>query len=206
MHHRKLSASLDNPNCATDSTPKIVQMDSFRLKSRASRRSSYFAIDHSDEISPNSFSSPLSNIGRISIPDCRSSFEKCRYSTTAQSTPRCLAPSTPTKSVCGVTEGEFRRRFANSTNCPNYMNNTQCFEAKVRSQSTPKQRPELMGSSKRLPLSELVIEQSRASLSSIKMRKAEEEFSFKRAVVGRLDRSLELSREGERDFYFQNKW
>lgn len=63
-----------------------------------------------------------------------------------------------------------------------------------------------MGSSKRLPLSELVIEQSRASLSSVKMRKAEEEFSFKRAVVGRLDRSLELSREGERDFYFQNKW
>ncbi|KAK8935366.1 hypothetical protein KSP39_PZI013122 [Platanthera zijinensis] len=100
------------------------------------------------------------------------------------------APSTPVKSVCGMTEGDFRKRLINSIDCPNYMTSTRSFEAKVRSQSAPKQRPEDPGSSKRLPLSELVMEQSRASLSGVRMRKMEEEFSFKKAVLGRLDRCL----------------
>ncbi|KAL0906123.1 hypothetical protein M5K25_024588 [Dendrobium thyrsiflorum] len=205
FHRRKLSTSLEDVNCTSDGSPQVVQIDLLRPKSRSSQRTSYCPTDNYDEISPNSVSS-LPNIGRISIPDCQFSSEKCRHSSTAHSTPRCLAPSTPTRSVCGMIDGGFHRRFINSINRPNYMNNTQCFEAKMRSQSTPKQRPDLMGSCKRLPLSELVIEQSRASLSSIRMGKDEEELSVKRVVVGRLDRSLDLSRDEERDFNLQMKW
>lgn len=201
FHGRRFSSSIDNPG-----SPKIVHIDSCRPKSKTSRRAGHSLIDYSDEIFPNSMSSPLPNLGRISLPDRRIPVDKCRYSSTAQSTPRCFAPSTPVKSVCGMTEGDFRRRLISSIDCPNYMTSTRSFEAKVRSQSAPKQRPEEPGSSKRLPLSELVIEQSRASLSGIRMRKVEEEFSFKKAVLGRLDRCLELNREAERDFYLQKKW
>ncbi|PKU59610.1 protein IQ-DOMAIN 14-like [Dendrobium catenatum] len=196
FHRRKQSTSLYDVNCTSDGSPQVVQIDLFRPKSRSSGRTSYHPTDNNDEISPSSVSS-LPKIGRISIPDCQLSFEKCRHSSTAHSTPRCIAPSTPTRSVCGMIDGGFHR--------PNYMNNTQCFEAKMRSQSTPKQRPDLMGSSNRLPLSELVIEQARASLSSIRMGK-DEELSIKRVVVGRLDRSLlDLSRDRERDFHLQKK-
>ncbi|KAK8956204.1 hypothetical protein KSP40_PGU009722 [Platanthera guangdongensis] len=202
FHGRRLSSGgVDNPG-----RPKIVQIDSCHPNSRSSQRASHSLLDHSDEIFPNSISSPLPNLGRISLPDRRFPIDKCRYSSTAQSTPRGFAPSTPVKSVCGMTEGHFRKRLINSIDYPNYMTSTRSFEAKVRSQSAPKQRPEDPGSSKRLPLSELVMEQSRASLSGMRMRKMEEEFSFKKAVLGRLDRCLELNRDAERDFYLQKKW
>lgn len=78
--------------------------------------------------------------------------------------------------------------------------------AKVRSQSAPKQRPELAGPRKRVPsnLDEAV--ESRASLSGVQSRKscsqAQGAFDFKRAVVERLDRSVELGS----DYYLQRMW
>ncbi|ONK80756.1 uncharacterized protein A4U43_C01F21360 [Asparagus officinalis] len=199
VHSRRLSGNLDN---GFDRSPKIVEIDTCRPKSRSSRsRISPSVIDSTEDSMNLSW-----NISSISIPDTARNFHDFdyRYSSTAQSTPRylCIAPSTPAKSVCGG-DGGF--------NCPNYMSNTRSFEAKVRSQSAPKQRPEL-GPRKRLPLSEVLIE-SRASLSGVGMQRscarAQEVaagFNFKSAVVDRLDRSLEFGRETERDYYLQRKW
>jgi len=227
FHSRRLSGNLDNMNNGFDRSPKIVEIDTCRPKSRSSRsRTSPSLIDSTEEMTLNSISSPLpcQIPARISIPDCCSfqdydwclTGDKCRYSSTAQSTPRYMnsagiAPATPAKSVSAA-DGVFRR-FLNSHNCPNYMANTHSFEAKVRSQSAPKQRPEHTGPlRRRVPLSEVLIE-SRASLSGIGMQRsctrAQESaaFNFKSAVVDRLDRSLELGKgEAERDFYLQRKW
>ncbi|PKA46821.1 Protein IQ-domain 14 [Apostasia shenzhenica] len=221
LHSRRLSANLDRTSSGFDRSPKIVEMDTCRPKSRSARRTVSPTIETSDETPhPSISSSPLRCLfsSRISIPDCRQfsdlewSFpvDKCRYSSTTHSTPRCVntaggGPPTPAKSICGTNDGVVRQ-FLNSNNCPSYMASTESFEAKVRSQSAPKQRPEPPVSRKRLPLAELVIEQSRASLSSVGMQKTQEAFNFKSAVVGRIDRSLQLNREAERDFYLQNKW
>ncbi|XP_010925519.1 protein IQ-domain 26 [Elaeis guineensis] len=222
VHSRRLSASLDNASNGFDRSPKIVEIDTCRPRSRSSRRTSPSVLDLADELPPQSISSPLpcQIPSRISIPDCRNfqdydwclTGEKCRFSATAQSTPRYMnsagtMPVTPAKSL-SVAEGVFRR-FLNTSHCPSYMANTQSFEAKVRSQSAPKQRPEPAGIRKRLPLSEVMVE-SRASLSGVGMQRSctrvQEAFNFKSAVVGRLDRSSELSREAEREFYLQRKW
>jgi Protein of unknown function (DUF4005) len=197
-YSRRLSASVES---GFDHSPKIVEIDTVRPKSRSSRRTCPSVLDISDDLPP------------ISIPSSRnfndydwgfSGIEKCRYSVTAQSTPRYMnfsnaTPGTPAKSV------------ANLSNCPNYMINTQSFEAKVRSQSAPRQRPESVESNrKRVPLSEVMLE-SRASLSGVGMQKSchkvqQEVFNFKNAVVDRLDRSTDLSQETEREFYIQRKW
>ncbi|KAG0495936.1 hypothetical protein HPP92_000575 [Vanilla planifolia] len=192
FQRRRNSISLENPD-----SPKILQIDPCLLNSRSSRRASCSMMDSAFSPLP----SPCSR--RISTPDHEWCFPtvKCRYSATAHSTPRCMnsgggiAPSTPAKTVCGGGEKEFRR-ILNPANGPNYMSNTRSFEAKVRSQSLPKQRGLTVGSRKRLPLSEVVVEQARASLGSA--------MSSKNALVGKLDRYLELSREMERDFYLQN--
>lgn len=222
VHSRRLSASLDNASNGFDRSPKIVEIDTCRPRSRSSRRTSPSVLDLADELPPQSISSPLpcQIPSRISIPDCRNfqdydwclTGEKCRFSATAQSTPRYMnstgtMPATPAKSL-SIAEGVFRR-FLNTSNCPSYMANTQSFEAKVRSQSAPKQRPEPAGTRKRLPLSEVMVE-SRASLSGVGMQRSctrvQEAFNFKSAVVGRLDRSSELTREPEKEFYLQRKW
>ncbi|KAJ3693847.1 hypothetical protein LUZ60_009327 [Juncus effusus] len=193
-YSRRLSASLE---AGLDRSPKIVEIDTVRPKSRSSRRTSPSNFDPSEDLPP------------ISIPSSRNlqDYDWCRYSVTAQSTPRYMnssniMPVTPAKSV------------ANLQNFPNYMVNTQSFEAKVRSQSAPKQRPEpVVFNRKRVPLSEVMVE-SRASLSGAGMQKScykaqqeqQEVFNFKSAVVDRLDRSLDLGREPEREFYMQRKW
>ncbi|XP_072983049.1 protein IQ-domain 26-like isoform X1 [Typha latifolia] len=220
FHSRRLSASTD---IGFDRSPKIVEIDTCRPKSQSSRRTSPTVVDPNEDTPAIPVSSPLpSRIpAQILIPNSRDfedydwylPGEQCRYSATAQSTPRYAnvsgkIPITPAKSVCGDANGGFRR-FWNLPNCPNYMANTQSFEAKVRSQSAPKQRPEPAMVRKKLPLSEAMLE-SRASLSGVGMqrscRRVQESFDFKTAVVGRLDRSMDLSKEVERDFYFQGKW
>ncbi|XP_072965169.1 protein IQ-domain 26-like isoform X1 [Typha angustifolia] len=221
FHSRRLSTSLDN---GFDRSPKIVEIDTYRPKSRSSRRTSPSAFDPNEEFHLISMSSPLPRQAppRISIPNCRNfqdydwcpPGEQCRFSVTAHNTPRYMhssgnLPITPSKSVSGA--DAVLRRFLN--NCPNYMANTQSFEAKVRSHSAPKQRPapspEPAATRKRLPLSEVMVE-SRASLSSVGMQKAcpqvQEAFNFKSAVLNRLDKSLELCKEVDREFYLQRKW
>ncbi|KAF8393457.1 hypothetical protein HHK36_021701 [Tetracentron sinense] len=205
IHSRRLSTSLETAINTFEESPKIVEIDTGRPKSR-SRRTNTSMSDSGEDPSSQTLSSPLPchHIpARLSIPDCRNfqdydwgfTGEECRFST-AQSTPRFVnsggsnAPVTPAKSVC--TDSFFRRY----SNFPNYMANTQSFRAKARSHSAPKQRPEA-GVKKRLTLNEMV--ESRASLSGIRMQRScsqiQEAFNFKNAVMSRLDRSSEFVRE-----------
>ncbi|KAM0933625.1 putative IQ motif, EF-hand binding protein [Dioscorea sansibarensis] len=215
----------DTSSNSFDRSPKIVEIDTGRPKSRSSRRTSANLIDSAEEILLPSVSSPLPcHIpARILIPEHKNyqefdwcfANEKCRSSVTAQSTPRYMnsnsmaVPVTPAKSVSAA-DGVFRR-FLNAGNGPNYMANTQSFEAKVRSQSAPKQRPEpIAGLRKRLPLTEMI--GSRASLSGVGMQRsctqAQEAFNFKSAVIGRLDRSADLARDSDKEYhhYLERKW
>ncbi|KAK8938973.1 hypothetical protein KSP39_PZI010913 [Platanthera zijinensis] len=84
-----------------------------------------------------------------------------------------------------------------------YMSNTRAFEAKVRWQSVPKQRPEQSGSRKRVPLGEVAVEQSRASLSCVGVQRSysqDENLSFGGELRGRkLD-------DGSQGFYLRRRW
>ncbi|KAK2971121.1 hypothetical protein RJ640_008545 [Escallonia rubra] len=177
FHSKRLSASYDNAFSSLEESPKIVEIDTYKPRSR-SRRMHNSASDSSDELHYQNMSSPLPCPlpGRISIPECRhlQDFEwnfvrdECKFST-AQSTPRLAnsgrshVPVTPPKSVCG--DGFFRPY----SNYPSYMANTQSFRAKLRSHSAPKQRPE-PGPKKRLSLDEIMA--SRTSLSGVKMQRS----------------------------------
>ncbi|XP_042492792.1 protein IQ-domain 26-like [Macadamia integrifolia] len=214
IHSRRLSASLENAINNLDESPKIVEMDTCRPRSR-SRRTNTSMWDSGEDPPYQTISSPLpcQIPGRLSIPEGRNypdfdwvlTGDECRFST-AHSTPRFAnsggsnAPVTPAKSVCA--ESFFR----NYSNFPNYMANTQSFRAKVRSYSAPKQRPE-PGPKKKLSLNEMV--ESRASLSGVRMQRSssqvQDAFHFKNAVMGRLDKSVDLVRDSERD-YLERRW
>ncbi|KAM6583297.1 hypothetical protein CsatB_010299 [Cannabis sativa] len=209
IHSRRLSASLDTSFTTIDESPKIVEVDTGRPKSR-SRRTNTSVSDFGDDPSCQALSSPLPCRipTRISIPDCRNCQEsewgftgdECRFST-AQSTPRFLnsaasnAPTTPAKSVCAD------NYFRGYGNYPNYMANTKSFKAKLRSYSAPKQRPE-PGPKKRLSLNELM--ESRNSLSGVRMQRScsqvQDAISFKNTVMGKLDRCSDVGRETERTY------
>ncbi|CAK9172718.1 unnamed protein product [Ilex paraguariensis] len=203
-HSRRLSASFETAINAIDESPKIVEVDTGRPKSR-SRRSSTWVSDSGYDPYGQTLSSPFPSRfpARLSIPDCRNCHDsgwgligdECRFST-AQSTPRfansCGSndPVTPAKSVC---VDSFFRQYANY---PNYMANTKSFKAKLRSQSAPKQRPE-PGPKKRLSLNEMM--DSRNSLSGVRMQKScsqvQEVINFKNAVMGKLERSTYFVRD-----------
>ncbi|KAK4365610.1 hypothetical protein RND71_013490 [Anisodus tanguticus] len=189
FHSKRLSTSNETSYDGFDESPKIVEIDTYRTKSRSRRMNNPSMSESGDEQHYNAMSSPLPCPlpARLSIPDCRHlqdvnwSFladEQCKFAS-AQSTPRFAgsgrsnAPPTPAKSVCG--DGYFRPY----SNFPNYMSNTQSFRAKLRSHSAPKQRPE-PGPKKRLSLNEIMA--SRTSFSGVRMQKSctqvQEEYCF----------------------------
>lgn len=158
-----------------DESPKIVEIDTYKPRSRSRRFTALSECD--EEFHYQAISSPLPcPISARIIPESKThqdfdwyfNGEECRFST-AQSTPRFAnsvrsnAPATPAKSVCG--DSYFRPY----SNFPNYMANTQSFKAKLRSHSAPKQRPE-PGQKKRLSLNELMA--ARNSISSVRMQRS----------------------------------
>ncbi|BAT72877.1 hypothetical protein VIGAN_01032000 [Vigna angularis var. angularis] len=210
IHSRRLSSSFDatmnNANNSVDGSPKIVEVDTGRPKSR-SRRSNTSMSDFGDDPSFQTLPSSLP-FTHLSIPNHRTFLdsewgltgEECRFST-AQSTPRfttnscscgslVVAPMTP-KSVCN--ENFFYGQYHNF---PNYMASTQSFKAKLRSHSAPKQRPD-PGSKKRLTLDEMM--ESRSILSGTRMQRScsqiQEAINFKNAVMSKLQKSTEFGRE-----------
>ncbi|XWS16280.1 hypothetical protein CRYUN_Cryun34aG0071700 [Craigia yunnanensis] len=175
IHSKRLSASIQIN--AYDDSPKIVEIDTFKTKSR-SHRYNIALPECGNDLPYQTISSPLPCPvpARASIPNCQNlndyewcfTGDECRFST-AHSTPRfantarCNAPTTPVKSVCG---DSYFRTYSNS---PNYMANTQSFKAKLRSHSAPKQRPE-PGAKKRLSLNEVMA--ARNSISGVRMNKS----------------------------------
>lgn len=216
FHSRQLSASMESAVNGFDESPKIVEIDTCRPKSR-SRRMNVSVSECGDDPTYQNLSStfPSQTPARLSIPECRSyrdldwglALDECRFST-AQSTPRFAypagsqtgMPATPAKSVC---EETFFQRYSNF---PNYMANTKSFRAKLRSHSAPKQRPE-PAPKKKISLNELV--ESRASLSGVRMQKScsrvQEAYSLKSAVLGKLERVGEFGRDPDAD-YSQRRW
>lgn len=210
-----MSGSFDT---TIDESPKIVEVDTGRPKSR-SRRTNTWASDSSDDpYGQTVLSSPLPSRvpARISIPECRNCHDsdwgltgdECRFST-AQSTPRFAnsigsnVAVTPAKSVC--LDSIFRPYM--SSNSPSYMANTQSFKAKLRSHSAPKQRPE-PGPKKKLSLHEMM--EARSSLSGVKMQRScsqvQEVISFKNAVMGNFNKSTDFGKASDRDYYLDGKW
>ncbi|OWM77755.1 protein IQ-DOMAIN 14-like [Punica granatum] len=180
FHSKRLSASYDPPMNGFDESPKIVEIDTIKPRSR-SRRMNNVLVECGEDFAYNGISSPLPYPlpARLSVPESRQledyewyyPVDECRFST-AQSTPRFAnslrsnTPATPAKSACG---DSFFRPYSNF---PNYMSSTQSFEAKLRSHSAPKQRPEHepFGPKKRLSLNEIMA--ARNSISGVRMQRS----------------------------------
>ncbi|GAA0139461.1 hypothetical protein LIER_00997 [Lithospermum erythrorhizon] len=180
FHSRRISASYDPPSSynAFDESPKIVEIDIYKPRSRSRRISTCLSEYGDDQQYYQVASSPLqcSIPSRVSIPDCRHFqdydwgflADECKCAT-ANSTPRFATSSrqsgiaTQAKSVCG---DRFFRPYSNN---PSYMAKTQSFRAKQRSQSAPRQRPEER-LNKRLSLNEIMA--SRSSFTGVRMQRS----------------------------------
>ncbi|KAH9606187.1 hypothetical protein KSS87_014593 [Heliosperma pusillum] len=214
VHSRRLSASFERRSIKpiTEDIPKIVEVDPGRPRtpSRANKTVTRPGSDPCDR--------DPSYPTHISIPSCQHwhdtewglTGDECRFST-AHSTPRVMhsggtnpTPVTPSRSVCGDSSYNYYSRPQygnyNQQQHPNYMANTQSFCSKVRSHSAPRQRPETgysSSSKKRLSLTEMM--ESRNSLSGVRMQRScsqvQGAVNFKNAVMGKLERSYDFSRE-----------
>lgn len=175
FYSKRLSATYEPSLNGFDESPKIVEIDTFKTRSRSRRFNTILSECGEDLPYPISSPLPCPIPTRISVPEGQQlqdyewyfNADECKF-TTAHSTPRLVnsfrsnAPSTPAKSVCG--DGFFRPY----SNCPNYMSSTQSFKAKSRSHSAPKQRPEPLPR-KRLSLDEIMA--ARNSISGIRMHR-----------------------------------
>ncbi|KAL8522489.1 hypothetical protein ACS0TY_012598 [Phlomoides rotata] len=163
-HSRRLTSSYDPSLNAFDESPKIVEIDTYGPKSRSRRMSSCTSLYNNDDkyYYQAMILSPYHDYDWGFVQD------DYKYAT-AQNTPRfgylgrANAPVPPAKSVCG--DG----LCSPYSICPSYMANTQSFNAKLRSQSAPKQRPE-SGPKKRLSLNEIMA--SRTSFTAARMQRS----------------------------------
>lgn len=154
-------------------------MDPGRPKSR-SRRNNTWAWTPAQIDNPNTqtFSSPNRHRSPARLPIPSSQTHEFEWAPHLR--PNLCRPVSPSKSVC--TDGSSSNR--------SYMANTKSFNAKLRSHSAPRQRPEFgFGHKKKVSLNEMM--ESRNSVSyGVKMQRsssqAQEAISFKNAVMGRL--------------------
>ncbi|KAL9291622.1 putative IQ motif, EF-hand binding, P-loop containing nucleoside triphosphate hydrolase [Arabidopsis thaliana] len=162
IHSKRISISVEkqsnhNNNAYDETSPKIVEIDTYKTKSRSKRMNVAVSECGDDFI--------------YQAKDFEWSFpgEKCKFPT-AQNTPRFSSsmannnyyytPPSPAKSVCR--DACFRPSYPGLMT-PSYMANTQSFKAKVRSHSAPRQRPDR----KRLSLDEIMA--ARSSVSGVRM-------------------------------------
>ncbi|CAN7001014.1 hypothetical protein BRARA_E02504 [Brassica rapa] len=155
IHSKRMSISVEkhiNNNTYDETSPKIVEIDTYKTKSR-SRRMNVAVSEFGDEDFEWSFRG-----------------EKCKFPT-AQNTPRFSSsaamnnnyyytPPSPAKSVCR--DACYKPSYPGLMT-PSYMANTQSFRAKARSHSAPRQRPDR----KRLSLDEIMA--ARSSVSGVRM-------------------------------------
>ncbi|XP_062024129.1 protein IQ-domain 26 [Rosa rugosa] len=174
FYSKRLSATYEPSLNGFDESPKIVEIDTFRTRSK-SRRFNTVLSEYGEDVPYTTSPLPCPIPTRITVPGGQQlqdyewyfNADECKFST-AHSTPRLAssfrsnAPSTPAKSVCG---DSF---FHPYSNCPNYMSSTKSFKAKSRSHSAPKQRPEPLPR-KRLSLDEIMA--ARNSVSGIRMHR-----------------------------------
>ncbi|XP_065010510.1 protein IQ-domain 26-like [Musa acuminata AAA Group] len=176
-----------------DASPKILEMDTFQLRSKSFRRTS---SNFDESMVPISSPLPFKVPSRLSISSCRNP-DKSPNSKTAQNTPR-LRPETPARST---TADMVRRQTPSPSSCPNYMANTSSFAAKVRPQSTPKQRPEKAAS----PRKKKVLASETESRTRSPLR-AHNAYNLYNGTVGKLDRSAKSLRKAARDHYIDCMW
>lgn len=195
-----------------DRSPKIVEMDTFQLKSKSFRRTGSSSFNALEEPTV-PLSSPLAHKipSRLSIPSCRSSRDYHYYrnperspcSKTAQNTPR-LNPQTPPRYM-NITADVVVWHTPSPANSPNYMANTSSSAAKVRPQSTPKQRPEKASRRKKLYANETVPGTSLSDTWS-PLQEHEAYCNLKYGMVGRINRTAKMVKEAARDYYLDSMW
>ncbi|KAI4325320.1 hypothetical protein MLD38_030732 [Melastoma candidum] len=156
FHSKRISTSYEPPASNFDESTKIVEIDTYKPRTRTCRLRSNVLVERGGDHPYHVVSSPLSYPvpARLSIPESRYTWDSsewgfmgddCRFST-AHNTPRMSSsgryhpPATPAKSACGE-DAQCKAYVSN----PGYMVNTLSFNAKLRSHSAPKQRPSTPG-------------------------------------------------------------
>ncbi|KAG7577484.1 P-loop containing nucleoside triphosphate hydrolase [Arabidopsis thaliana x Arabidopsis arenosa] len=198
IHSKRISISVEkqsnnnhNNNAYDETSPKIVEIDTYKTKSRSKRMNVAVSECGDDFI--------------YQAKDFEWSFpgDKCKFPT-AQNTPRFSSsaannhyyytPPSPAKSVCR--DACFRPSYPGLMT-PSYMANTQSFKAKVRSHSAPRQRPDR----KRLSLDEIMA--ARSSVSGVRMVQPQPQTQTQQHKRSPCSYD-HLFRQNESDFRFYN--